>query len=242
MVSDCSGRLNTEDSQVNLFNKSFVFMIILAMVNGTLNASSLFDKAKDLGSAAVDKGKEIGSTAVDIADETATSAGKAISGEKESPEAARAEIDQMEAATLKRLFAESPEARERFDTAPAYAVFDSRKMSFLITTAFGSGVAVNRESGERVYMKMAEGGVNYGAGAQLYQVIFLFPTLGSYRDFVNKGWDAGAGADAVAGKDDENLGLRLPDGTSVYKLNEKGIALSATLTGTKYWKWDELNQ
>ena len=214
----------------------------MMLVTGPLFASSLFDKAKDLGSAAVDKSKEIGSTAVDIVDETATSAGKAIRGEKESPEVIRAGIDGMEAATLQRLFAESPEARERFDTTPAYAVFDSRKMSFLITTAFGSGVAVNKETGERVYMKMAEGGVNYGAGAQLYQVIFLFPTIGSYEEFINKGWDAGAGADAVAGKDDENLGLRLPDGTSIYKLNEKGIALSATLTGTKYWKWDELNQ
>ena len=214
----------------------------MMLVTGPLFASSLFDKAKDLGSAAVDKSKEIGSTAVDIVDETATSAGKAIRGEKESPEVIRAGIDGMEAATLQRLFAESSEARERFDTTPAYAVFDSRKMSFLITTAFGSGVAVNKESGQRVYMKMAEGGVNYGAGAQLYQVIFLFPTIGSYEEFINKGWDAGAGADAVAGKDDENLGLRLPDGTSIYKLNEKGIALSATLTGTKYWKWDELNQ
>jgi lipid-binding SYLF domain-containing protein len=214
----------------------------MMLATGPLFASSLFDKAKDLGSAAVDKSKEIGSTAVDIVDETATSAGKAIRGEKESPEVIRAGIDGMEAATLQRLFAESPEARERFDTTPAYAVFDSRKMSFLITTAFGSGVAVNKESGQRVYMKMAEGGVNYGAGAQLYQVIFLFPTIGSYEEFINKGWDAGAGADAVAGKDDENLGLRLPDGTSIYKLNEKGIALSATLTGTKYWKWDELNQ
>ena len=224
-------------------NRNTLFLPVLMMlVTGPLFASSLFDKAKDLGSAAVDKSKEIGSTAVDIVDETATSAGKAIRGEKESPEVIRAGIDGMEAATLQRLFAESPEARERFDTTPAYAVFDSRKMSFLITTAFGSGVAVNKESGQRVYMKMAEGGVNYGAGAQLYQVIFLFPTIGSFEEFINKGWDAGAGADAVAGKDDENLGLRLPDGTSIYKLNEKGIALSATLTGTKYWKWDELNQ
>lgn len=216
--------------------------LLCVLAAGTLDASSLFDKAKELGSDAVDKGKEMGSTAVDIVDDTATSAGKALDGEKESPDVIRAEIDQMESGTLQRLFAESPDARERFETAPAYAVFDTRKMSFLITTAFGSGVAVNRETGERTYMKMAEGGVNYGAGAQLYQVIFLFPTPDSYRDFVNKGWDAGAGADAVAGKDDENLGLRLPDGTSVYKLNEKGIALSATLTGTKYWKWDELNQ
>mgnify|MGYP001817121989 FL=1 len=216
--------------------------LLILLVTLPAGAESLLDKAKGLGSSAVDKTKEMGSTAVDIADETVTSAGKAISGDKESPEVIRAQIDEMESATLQRLFADAPEAGQRFDSTPAYAVFDSRKMSFLITTAFGSGVAVNKESGERVYMKMAEGGVNYGAGAQLYQVVFLFPTENSYRAFIDEGWDAGAGADAVAGKDDENLGLRLPDGTSVYKLNEKGIALSATLTGTKYWKWDALNQ
>jgi lipid-binding SYLF domain-containing protein len=216
--------------------------MLMLLVSQPLGAESLLDKAKNLGSAAVDKTKEVGSAAVDIVDDTATSAGKAISGDKETPEAIRAQIDEMESATLQRLFADSPDAGQRFDTTPAYAVFDSRKMSFLITTAFGSGVAVNKQSGERVYMRMAEGGVNYGAGAQLYQVVFLFPTENSYRAFIDKGWDTGASADAVAGADDENLGLRLPDGTTVYKLNEKGIVLSATLTGTRYWKWDELNR
>ncbi|MEJ2321607.1 MAG: hypothetical protein P8Z31_04450 [Gammaproteobacteria bacterium] len=216
--------------------------MLTLLVSQPLGAESLLDKAKNLGSAAVDKTKEVGSAAVDIVDDTATSAGQAISGDKETPEAIRAQIDEMESATLQRLFADSPDAAQRFDTTPAYAVFDSRKMSFLITTAFGSGVAVNKQSGERVYMKMAEGGVNYGAGAQLYQVVFLFPTENSYRVFIDKGWDTGASADAVAGADDENLGLRLPDGTTVYKLNEKGIVLSVTLTGTRYWKWDELNR
>ncbi len=69
----------------------------------------------------------------------------------------------------------------------------------------------------------------------------MFPSEDVYRAFINQGWDAGAGADAVAGKGAQGVGLRLPDGTSVYKLNEKGILLSATLTGTKYWKWKELN-
>lgn len=53
---------------------------------------------------------------------------------------------------------------------------------------------------------------------------------------------AGASAGAVVGKDSEGMGVELNNGTRVYELNEKGLALSATLTGTKYWKNDELNR
>lgn len=73
------------------------------------------------------------------------------------------------------------------------------------------------------------------------KVSCVFPGKFSHDNFVTKGWDAGAGADAVAGKDAESLALRLPDGTRVHKLNDKGVMLSATLTGTKYWQSEELN-
>jgi len=43
-------------------------------------------------------------------------------------------------------------------------------MSFMITTGFGAGVAVDKASGKRIYMKMITGGVNLGAGAGMYQV------------------------------------------------------------------------
>lgn len=193
------------------------------------------------GSSLWDKTKEVGQSAVDIVSDTASSVESAVTGDEASPETARKELDGMAAATLERLFKKSPGARESLENAPAYAVFDTRKMSFLITTGFGSGVAVEKGSGRRVYMKMAAGGVNLGAGAQLYQVVFVFPTKAVFERFITEGWDAGADADAAAGKDAENLALRLPDGTLVYKLNEAGVMLSATLTGTRYWQWEELN-
>lgn len=204
--------------------------LITGLMAGASHGSSLWDKTK-----------EVAGSAAEIVSDTTTSVGKAIDGEKESPDAVRAEIDAMADATLEKLLRKAPETKGDVDKAVAYAVFDTRKMSFLITTGMGSGVAVDKQSGRRVYMKMASAGVNLGMGAQIYQVVFLFPTETLFESFVTKGWDAGADADAAAGKDAEHMALRLPDGTVIYKLNENGVMLSATVTGTKYWQWDELN-
>jgi hypothetical protein len=94
------------------------------------------------GTSLWDKTKEIGQSAADIVGDTASSVQSAVTAEEASPETARKELDGMAAATLERLFKKSPDARRGFEGAPAYAVFDTRKMSFLITTGFGSGVAV----------------------------------------------------------------------------------------------------
>jgi len=204
--------------------------VLVLAISGSAFGSSLWDKTK-----------EVAGSAAEIVGETATDVGKAVQGEKDSPEQTRAKIDTAEANALARLFREVPEAQARFDSSTAYAVFDTRKMSLLITTGFGSGVAVDKGSGARTYMKMATGGLNLGYGAQFYQVVFLFPDDRTFKEFVNKGWSADAEADAVAGKDSGSAALRLENGVSVYELNDKGVMLSATLSGTKYWKDDDLN-
>lgn len=192
--------------------------------------ASLWDKTKSVT-------KSTGEAIGDAAEKT----GEAIKGEDQTPAQARAEIDQMAKSTLAKLFKEAKGARAVYDNSAAYAVFDSRRMSFMITTEFGAGVAVDKKSGKRTYMKMATGGVNIGYGAQLLQFVFMFPSKQSFNEFITDGWDAGADAGATAGKASEGMGLELNNGTRVYELNEKGLALSATLTGTKYWKDDELN-
>jgi len=189
----------------------------------------------------IDKAKEIGGTAVELVGETATTVGKKVKGEKEDPAVARARIDEMAAAAIQQLFKQTPNSKKHFDDSFGYAVFDSRRMSLLIAAGFGQGVAVDRSTGKPVYMKMATAGANLGFGAQVYQLVFLFPEANAFNNFVTKGWDAGADADAVAGNDAEGMALRLPDGTRVYKMTEKGVMLSVALTGTRYWGFDELN-
>ena len=158
-----------------------------------------------------------------------------------TPDRSRQEIDDMASSTMERLFAEKPSANELFDRSYGYAVFDTRKMSFLITTGFGAGVAVDKEAGKRTYMKMATAGANIGLGAQLYQVVFLFETESRFRHFVDEGWDAGASGSAAVWDEGANLEATFKNGLAVYQFTEKGLMLAADLTGTKYWKDDELN-
>ena len=75
--------------------------------------------------------------------------------EKESPTETRSKIDSMANATLQRLLREQGGAKTLYDKSYGYAVFDTRKFSFMITSGFGAGVAVDKTSGQRTYMKMA---------------------------------------------------------------------------------------
>jgi lipid-binding SYLF domain-containing protein len=171
---------------------------------------------------------------------TVTDAARSIT-EEESPAETRKKIDTMEASTLKRLFAQNRGARKLYDASFGYAVFDTRKFSFMITTGYGAGVAVEKASGKRTYMKMATGGANIGLGGEFFQLVILFEDEKSFDGFMSSGIEAGTATSAVVGDDSTGVDIRFTDGTAVYQLTEKGLKLSADITGTKYWKNDDLN-
>jgi lipid-binding SYLF domain-containing protein len=168
----------------------------------------------------------------------ATSVGAGIF---ESREEKRTQIDADEKATLARLFEESEQARQFYDSAYGYATFDIIKVSLAITGGGGQGVAVNKATGARTYMSMGTGGLNFGAGGQLYQLIFFFENAATFQRFIDEGWEAGASANAVAGNMGANKGASFINGVAVYQLTEAGLMLQADISGTKYWK-SKLNQ
>jgi lipid-binding SYLF domain-containing protein len=90
-------------------------------------------------------------------------------------------------------------------------------------------------------MHVASAGVNLGAGIQFYRGLFLFETRSAFDSFVNQGWQADAGAGATLGKASLGAQAKFTNGMAYYQISETGIMLDATLTGTKYWKSDELN-
>jgi hypothetical protein len=62
--------------------------------------------------------------------------------------------------------------------------------------------------------------------------------------FVEQGWAFGGQADAAAKASDKGAavgGELTVDNVTIYQLTEAGLALQATLKGTKYWKDDSLN-
>ncbi len=208
---------------------SFSMVLALCLGSAQALADSLWEKTKSATGAALG-----------VVGDTVKGVGNTVSGEKESPEELRRKIDASEADAMQRLGQQSSSAKALMEKSVAHAVFDTRKISLLLTSGFGAGGMVDKD-GKRTYMKMATGGVNVGYGIQSYRVIFLFPDQGSANDFLQSGWDAGADAMAAANEDSADTGLKLKNGVTVFKLDEKGLALSATLTGTKYWKDADLN-
>ncbi len=208
-----------------MFKTALVIAVAFLLTPPLAAAQSLWDKVKDGASSAADT---VADTAASVT-------------EKETPAESRKKIDSMASATLDRLFAEQNSAKALYDQSYGYAVFDTRKFSFLITTGFGAGVAVEKDSGQRTYMKMATGGVNVGLGGQFFQLVFLFENQAKFRKFVDEGFEAGTQASAVAGDDSAELGARFVNGVAVFQLTDKGLMLAADLTGTKYWKNSDLN-
>ena len=98
-----------------------------------------------------------------------------------------------------------------------------------------------KETGEKTYMKMGTAGVGFGLGANKYQVIFFFQDSQTYDNFVNKGWQADAGATASAGENAAEVKTGFVNGIAIYQMTEKGLMANADIAGTKYWKNDKLN-
>ncbi len=150
-------------------------------------------------------------------------------------------IDATAAEALQKLLDKSPSAEELFKKAYGYAVFDNLKIAFGISGGGGNGVAVNKKTGQRTYMKMGTAGIGLGLGGQKYQVIFFFADRATFDRFVNKGWEADASAQAVAGSSGANATTDFRNGMAVYQMTEAGLMAHADIAGTKYWKNDKLN-
>ncbi len=156
-------------------------------------------------------------------------------------DAKRAKIDEMAAAALNEVRANDPKAEELFESAHGWAVFDNLKIAFGFSGGGGNGVAVDKNTGERSYMKMGTAGVGLGLGAQSYQVVFFFQDSKTFRSFVDKGWTADASAQAAAGTEGANATAGFVNGIAVWQMTDKGLMASADISGTRYWKNKKLN-
>ena len=120
---------------------------------------------------------------------------------------------------------------------------------FFLSTGNGKGIAHDNASGKDTYMNMFSAGAGIGLGVKTFRGVFIFHSQQAFDNFVEKGWDFSGQADAAATTDADEKGelgaadsaVSLVDGVTVYQLTDKGLALQATLQGTKYWHDDDLN-
>ena len=157
-------------------------------------------------------------------------------------ESKRMKIDETAQGAQDRLFAKSPKAKDLYDISYGWAVFDNLKLAFGFSGGGGNGVAKAREAGEKTYMQMGTAGIGIGLGINKYQVVFLFQDSTTFKNFVNKGWQADAGATASAGKNAAEVKTGFVNGIAIYQMTERGLMANADIAGTKYWKNKKLNK
>ncbi len=162
-----------------------------------------------------------------------------------TPAEKRASVQAMSTEVLNKLYELKPAARQEVAASPGYAVFSNANLNIIFASfGGGHGVVHDNGSGANTYMKMGEVGIGLGAGVKDYRVVFVFHDKETMNDFITSGWEFGGQADAAAKAGDKGAavgGEAVLDRVTVYQLTESGLALQATVKGTKYWVDDELN-
>lgn len=161
-------------------------------------------------------------------------------------QAAQAEVRKSTNAVLNKLYKVQPAARKIIAAAPGYAVFSNFGMKILFAgSGSGKGVAVNAKSKKEVFMKMIEVQAGLGIGVKKFRLVFVFENEKGWNDFVNSGWEAGTQATAAAKSGASGAAYQgavsVSPGVWLYQMTDKGLAVEATVKGTKYYKDDDLN-
>lgn len=156
----------------------------------------------------------------------------------------RQAIENMRANTLNKLYKDKPYAADTIERAAGYAVFSNANVNLIFASAGGGQGVVHSNSGQVTYMKMGEIGLGLGIGAKDYRLVFVFHSQQALNRFVNDGWAFGGQMDAAAKADEKGdaIGGEITvDNITIYQLTETGLALQATIKGTKFWRDDSLN-
>jgi len=156
----------------------------------------------------------------------------------------RQSIEQMRAGTLNKLYKQKPYAADTIERAAGYAVFSNANVNLIFASAGGGHGVVHSNSGAVTYMKMGEVGLGLGIGAKDYRLVFVFHNQEALNRFVDHGWAFGGQLDAAAkakDKGDAIGGEITVDNITIYQLTETGLALQATIKGTKFWRDEALN-
>ncbi|MEY4925477.1 MAG: hypothetical protein RL598_1996 [Verrucomicrobiota bacterium] len=163
-------------------------------------------------------------------------------------DASRAKVRAMRDAVLADLYQLHPEAKTKIKNAAGYAVFSNVGINLAIAS-FAGGHGLISQHGifqdTETFMKMASAGLGFGLGIKDFRAVFVFTDANKLAQFIDQGWDFSGQVDAAAKSDDKGAALAgahtVMPGVEVYQITKNGLALQATLQGTKYWKDKKLN-
>ena len=169
------------------------------------------------------------------------------SGDSDDEKRAKVRTDRDE--ILAMLYDKHPEAKDKIEKAVGYATFNNMNVNLLLlSSGRGYGLIMDQKTQKETFMCMGSLGGGLGLGIKDFRAVFIFHDADVMKKFVESGWQFNAEADATA-KSDEKGGAAAKEGGAdtggntfeIYQITKSGIALQATIAGTKYWKDDELN-
>ena len=158
----------------------------------------------------------------------------------------REKIEELSVKALANLYEKVPSAERVIDNCYAYATLSNTGMKLgIFGDAHGRGLAVNNETGERLYMRMNEMGLGLGLGVKEYDLIFVIGTEEAWNSFISgdikfAGSAEAAASDGVTGDSIEGASIAAK-GIWVYQMTKKGLALDASIKGTKIYADKKLN-
>ena len=159
----------------------------------------------------------------------------------------RAEIDTLSTQALQRLYDKVPSAQNVIKNCYAYATLSNTGIKLgLFGDAHGRGLAINNATGEKVYMRMKEMGIGLGLGVKEYDLIFVIGTEKAWNSFISG--DIKFASSAEASASDGQAGGTIEgasiaaNGIWVYQITKKGLALDASIKGTKIYADKKLNK
>lgn len=166
--------------------------------------------------------------------------------EEPTKEEQQSEIRKMAKETLSELYKVQPNAKKQVSQSVGYGVFSNFGLKILfVGSGTGTGLVVNNQTKDEVFMKMIEAQVGLGLGGKKFKQIWVFKTSKALNDFVNSGWEAGAQGTAAAKSGKEGAAMAgaiaVDQDILLYQLTDAGLALEFTAKGTKYYKNDDLN-
>jgi len=162
-----------------------------------------------------------------------------------TPSERRQAILEMRQDVLSELYSLKPDTQSQIANATGYAVFSNANIN-LILASFGGGIGVVRSNSNNndTYMRMGEVGIGIGAGVKDFRAVFVFHNEDALERFMDVGLSVGGQADAAAKAGDLGgavSGEAIVDNVSVYQMTQSGLALQATIKGTRYWQDADLN-
>ena len=163
-----------------------------------------------------------------------------------SPSSKRSFALQMHNDTLSELYSKRPLSKSQVQNSVGYAVFSNISTQVIFFGGgSGYGVAVDKSTAKKTYMRMAEATAGIGVGLKDFREIIIFNNSGAFRNFIVHGWDFGAEAAAGAKSGEKGGEATATDSlvfdVVVYRLTEAGVELKTNVSGKKYWLDDELN-